>query len=68
MVRGYSLFRGLRPWYDIEWKSEELGRPRWFSDSGISADNSKRRGSGEDRLGVGLTHSRGVAEVMFRER
>jgi len=66
-ARNHSLFRGLRPWYDIEWKLQELGRPNWFSVYGISADNSKRRGSGEDQLGVGLTHSRGVAEVMFCE-
>jgi hypothetical protein len=68
MVRIHSLFRGLRPWYDIEWRFQELGRPAWFSCKGIFADNPKRRGRGNDRAGVGLIHSRGVAGVMPCER
>jgi hypothetical protein len=68
MVRNNSLFRGLRPWYDIEWKLQELGRPERFSGNRIFADNSKRKGSGNDCLGVGLIHSRGVAGVMPCER
>lgn len=57
MVRNYSLFRGLRPWYDIEWKLQELGRPERFSENRIFADNSKRRGSENGRSGVGQIHS-----------
>jgi hypothetical protein len=64
MVRSYSLFRGLRPWYDIGRRLQELGRPEGLSGNRIFADNSKRRGSGNGRSGVGLTHSRGVAGVM----
>ena len=67
MVRNSSLFRGLRPWYDIERKLQELGRPEWFSENRIFTDNPKRRGSGNDRWGVGLTHIRGVAGVMSCE-
>ena len=63
-VRNYSLFRGLRPWYDNERRLQELGRPERFSGSRIFADNSKRRGSGNGRPGVGLTHSRGVTGAM----
>ena len=66
-VRSHSLFRGLRPWYDIEWRLQELGRPERFSYRRIFADNLEKRGSGNDRSGVGLTHSRGVAEVMLCE-
>lgn len=67
MVRDRLLFRGLRPWYDIGWNLKELGRPNLFLMKRIFANNPKRRGCGEDRLGVGLTHIRGVAEVMLCE-
>ena len=67
MVRNYSLFRGLSPWYDIEQKLQELGRPNLFSCKGIFADNLKKGESGKDRLGVGLIHSRGVAGVTTCE-
>lgn len=64
MVRSSFLYRGLRPWYDIEWKLQELGRSGWLSDIRISADNSKRRGGGDGHPEVGLIHSRGVTGVM----
>lgn len=67
MVRNSSLFRGLRPWYGIERRLQELGRPERFSGNRIFTDNPKRRGSGNDRPGVGLIHSRGVAGVMSCE-
>lgn len=67
MVRSYSLFRGLRPWYDIEWNLQELGRSKRFPQERIFADNLKKRGSEDDRLEVGLTHSRGVVGVMSYE-
>jgi hypothetical protein len=67
MVRDRLLFRGLRPWYDIGWNLQELGRPNLILLSRIFANNPKRRGCGEDRLGVGLTHIRGVAGVMLCE-
>ena len=60
MARCASLFRGLRPRYGYERKSQELGRPVGFSGDGVSADNLKRRGSGKDHAGVGSVHSRGV--------
>ena len=66
-VRSFSLFRGLRPWYDIAWNLQELGRPIKFSGSGIFVNNPERRGHEEDFVGVGLTHIRGVAEVMLCE-
>ncbi len=43
MVRNYSLFRGLRPWYDIEWKLQELGRSEGF----LSAEYSPTIRKGE---------------------
>ena len=64
MVRVRLLFRGLSPWYDIAWNLQELGRPNLFLLGRIFANNPKRRGCGEDSLGVGLTHIRGVAGVM----
>jgi hypothetical protein len=67
MVRNYSLFRGLRPWYDIEWKLQELGRSEWLSACRIFADNPKRREGGDGYSEVGLTHIRGVAGVMSCE-
>ncbi len=59
-VRDIRLFRGLSPWYDSERKSQELGRPGIFPGR-ISADNPKRKESGKEMPGVGLTHSRGAA-------
>ena len=51
MVRSFFLYRGLSPWYDYEWKVQELGRPERFSGNRISAAQSgkerpKRRPSG----------------------
>ena len=60
-ARCASLFRGPSPRYGYEWRSQELGRPEWFPGNGVSADNPKRRGSGNDHAGVGPVHSRGVA-------
>ena len=67
MVRNYSLFRGLRPWYDIEWKLQELGRSEWLSACRIFADNPKKKKDGDSYPEVGLTHSRGVTGVMSCE-
>ena len=64
MVRYVLLSRGLSPWYDIERNLWKLGRSRQFPRERISADNLKRKGSGEGCLEVGLTHSRGVVGVM----
>jgi hypothetical protein len=64
MVRSHSLFRGLRPWYVIEWILQELGRPILFLSNQISGNDLKRKESGDDSMGVGLTHSRGVTGVM----
>ena len=45
MVRYGLLFRGLRPWYDIGWNLQELGRTMLFP---IEASNKlKRRGGGQ---------------------
>lgn len=66
-ARRHSLFRGLSPRYDIEKKLQELGRPILLSRSRITAYNLKRRGSGKDRIGVGLIHSRGVAGIITCE-
>jgi hypothetical protein len=60
MVRDIRFSRGLSPRDESEWKSQELGRPGIFPGR-ISADNPKRKGSGKELPGVGLTHSRGVA-------
>ena len=64
MARCGLLFRGLRPWYGIEWKSQELGRPGLLPGRRIFADNLKKRGCRKGNTGVGLTHSRGVAGVI----
>jgi hypothetical protein len=66
-VRDSLILRGLSPWYDIEWKLQELGRPKILPIKGIFADNPERRECGEGILGVGLTHSRGVTGVMSCE-
>lgn len=63
-ARGATLSRGLRPWYGIEWKLQELGRPGKLPVSGISANNQKMRGCRDGLSGVGLTHIRGVIGVM----
>jgi len=68
MVRGISLSRGLRPWYGIAWKLQELGRACIVPGRNrISVDNPERRGSGDDIQAVGLTHSRGVTDVAVSE-
>ena len=68
MVRGVLLSRGLRPWYGIAWKLQELGRACLFLIKiRIVANNPERRGCGEDIQAVGLTHSRGVADVTVSE-
>src|SRR5271157_3054972 len=51
------LSRGLRPWYGVEWKSQELERPSLFRNKPVSANNQEMRECGKDRLGVGLIHS-----------
>lgn len=44
-----------------------LGDPGRSSMRGVVADNPKRKGSYEDALEVGPTHSRGVVRVMSGE-
>jgi len=67
-VRGISLSRGLRPWYGIAWKLQELGRACMFpGNTRIIAVNPERRGCDDDTQAVGLTHSRGVADVTVSE-
>ena len=58
------LFRGLRPWYGIERKISEPGRPVQFLCKQIPGNNPKRKGFRDDCAGGGLIHSRGVAGVM----
>ena len=68
MARGISLSRGLRPWYGIGWKLQELGRACIFPVvCRIAVNNPERRGIGDAMQAVGLTHSRGVAGVMPSE-
>ena len=67
LVRNMPLFRGLRPWYGFERKSQELGRSKQLSDEGIFANNLKKRGSGNGCLEVGLLRIRGVIGVMSYE-
>ena len=67
LVRDRLLFRGLSPWYDIEWNLQELGRPSLFPEIRIFATNQEMRECGDGILGVGSTHIRGVAGVMFCE-
>lgn len=64
MARSSSLFRGLRPWYGIERKLSEPGRPVLFPRERIPGNNLKKRGFRDGSAGVGLIHSRGVAGVM----
>ena len=64
LVRSLSLYRGLSPWYGVEWKSQKLGRSKQLSRKRISANNLKMRGSGNGCLEVGLLRSRGVIGVM----
>jgi hypothetical protein len=64
IARYNSFLRGLSPWYDIEWKLSEPGRPELLPAYRISGDNLKRREFRDGNSGVGLTHSRGVAGVM----
>jgi len=68
MVRGILLSRGLRPWYGIGWKLQELGRACIVLE-GIrrAVNNPERRGSSDAMQAVGLTHSRGVVGVMSSE-
>ena len=67
MARYSVLFRGLRPWYGTERKLSEPGRPVLFLEKQIPGNNLERRGFRDDRAGVGLIHSRGVAGVMSCE-
>ncbi len=67
MVRYMPPFRGLSPWYGIEWRSQELGRACLNSLMWIASTNSKRRERSEPRQAVGLAHSRGVVRVMPSE-
>jgi len=68
MARGISLSRGLRPWYGIVWKLQELGRACIVLERvRIAVNNLERRGRGDVMQAVGLTHSRGVAGVMLCE-
>lgn len=64
LVRSLSLYRGLSPWYGVEWKSQKLGRSKQLSHQRIFANNLKRRESEDGRLEVGLLRSRGVIGVM----
>lgn len=64
MARSSLLFRGLRPWYGIERKLLEPGRPALFLQRRIPGNNPERRGFRDDSAGVGLIHSRGVAGAM----
>jgi hypothetical protein len=68
MVRNLALYRGLSPWYGVEWKSQKLGRSNQFSRKRIFANNLKKRESGNGGLEVGLLRSRGVIGVMPYER
>lgn len=62
MVRCKFLSRGLRQWYGIERKLQELGRACLFQGRPlIGANNLKKRGCSDDKQAVGLTHSKGVA-------
>src|SRR6266480_537278 len=63
-ARGYQLYRGLRPGHGIKGLCGNLGDPERSSVMGVVADNPKRRGSHEDALEVGPTHSRGVVRVI----
>jgi len=64
-VRDVLLSRGLRPWYGIAWKLQELGRACLFlTCSQKVANNLKKIGCSDDNQAVGLTHSREVADVM----
>ena len=47
MVRDRLLFRGLRPWYDIGWNLQELGRPNLFLCEGYS--QTIRRGEDAEK-------------------
>jgi hypothetical protein len=67
-ARDTSLSRGLRPWYGIGWKLQELGRACLFpGHTRIAANNPKRGGCDDDNQAVGLTHSRGVIDVTISE-
>ena len=67
LVKSRSLYRGLSPWYGVEWKSQKLGRSKQLSRQRIFANNLKKRGSEDGRLEVGLLRSRGVIGVMSYE-
>lgn len=62
MVRGKLFLRGLRPWHDIAWKHQELGRTVSFPERSLQQAGEARRRYGD--AVVGLTHSRGVIGVM----
>ena len=67
LVRDRLLYRGLSPWYDIEWNLQELGRPSLFPEIRIFATNQEKRECGDGILGVGSTHSRGVVPLTRDE-
>ena len=54
--------RGLSPWQVIERIASELGRAALFPRSLQQAEEARRKCGG---AAVGLTHSRGVAGVMY---
>ena len=64
MARVEPLYRGLRPGHGIKGLSGNLGDPGRSPVMGVVADNLKRKGSHEDVLEVGPTHTRGVVRVM----
>jgi len=66
-AKNLNFSRSLRPWYGITWNVQKLGRSNVFPQQRVFANNLKRRGCENDRLEVGLTHSRGVIEVTFYE-
>ena len=66
-VRNKLFFRGLRQWYDTEWKLQELGRSKLFPKKRISATNLKKKENREDNLEVGLIHSKGVTGIITCE-
>jgi hypothetical protein len=67
LVRDRLLFRGLRPWYDIGRKLQELGRPCLLLGDRTFANNQEKRECGEGKQGVGSTHSRGVVSLTGDE-
>ncbi len=68
MVRDILHSRGLSPWYGITRKLQELGRACVFPGTArIIANKPERRVCEDGAQAVGLTHSRGVADVTVSE-